>query len=552
LLLFFQKKKRLLFFRHRRLLTGCETFWDRHCAMSQSAQHPFLESSNRPPGGTRRVFRALVLDGPRAAWLDCLALLVAAGAIRMVGLPGLPLWSDELFTVFWSQLPIDYLFGAGAGIDATPPFYYALMHGWISLFGDSPLAVRLPSWLFSSATVPLVYLTAARLFDRKIALLAGVFAAVNPFAVMYAQEARCYALLGWVDAAALFSLAVWLRRRNLWGEVLLPWLALFGLAVSAGVFLHYTSVFFMAACFAVAAFDLGLSRPYQFERFALWSVLLLFAGGCAADQLWQASQLFHDSRLAWIPAMTPAVAANFLLAVMSDPQQQGWVTWLSCVLLAAAATGARGRVWRREAWLLLAVLPVLFCVLLFGASLVRPVAIPRVGLWLTMPLCILLAACVTGQRSGWLRGAAAVAVLAAWLVPLAHYVAKPGKEDWRTAALIAARQPGCDGPVMYVDNSGLGLVYYQPELAQRPLFTLSLTKVQGGFAPVPIAVKQQDILQQTYLHPNYIYLRQVPAFLAANPHTALVLLPGYEPVLGVLPAPKLAGRLAGGLTMACY
>ncbi len=98
-----------------------------------------------------------------------------AGAIRGIGLPALPLWSDDIFAVYWSQLPIDYLFGQGAQTETNPPLYYAFMHLWIMLSGDSPLSVYVPAFVVSAATVPLVYLTAAILFDRRTALLAGVF-----------------------------------------------------------------------------------------------------------------------------------------------------------------------------------------------------------------------------------------------------------------------------------------------------------------------------------------------------------------------------------------
>src|ERR1700737_4349856 len=77
-------------------------------------------------------------------------------------------------------------------------------------FGSSEGFVRGLSVLFSVATVPVIFFLAARLFDRRAALLAALLLAINAFHIRYAQEARSYAMLVFFAV-----LATWLFARNL-------------------------------------------------------------------------------------------------------------------------------------------------------------------------------------------------------------------------------------------------------------------------------------------------------------------------------------------------
>jgi mannosyltransferase len=515
--------------------------------MSQA--HPFVFVS----GATGRLNVRAVFDR-WAGWVDGLALLVLAGFVRAVGIGGLPFWYDELFTIFWSRLPVGFLLGAGAHKDPTPPTYYLFMHGWIWLFGDSPLALHTPSLIFSSLTVPVVYLTAKTLFDRRTALLAGLFVAINPFLVVYSQEARTYALLCLADSLALLALAVYFRFRDEGGVRLLRWLALFAAAVIFGVFLHFTSIFFLTACFLAVGLELAIGGPNGIWPVVMWGVIAAVTAACVAYPLWLAAGISESSGLAWIPPLSLPSATYFLLSVVLDPQApMGWPGWLCCGGLAAVlAAGAWWLRLGRVQALLVVVLPALFCAMLFVASGIRPILVPRVGIFLAVPLSILLARAVLSQRWPALQWVAGGVVLAAWLVPLVLYFRAPDKENWTLAAAIAVHQQACDGPLVYVGNSGMGLIYYQPSLASRPLYSLSLTLADGRLWRVPIADAQKDMLETAYLHSQFLYLRDLPALIAAHLHTMLVLRPPFASVVEMLPRPAALGELPGRLVVACY
>ncbi|MEU9125180.1 glycosyltransferase family 39 protein [Streptomyces sp. NPDC048506] len=120
------------------------------------------------------------------------------------------MWRDEAAT--WqsahrSLAEIGHMVGQ---VDVVHGLYYAVMHGVFALFGDSLLALRLPSVLATATACGLTALVGARLSDRKVGVAAGLALALVPAIQEHSQEGRSYALV-----LAFVVLATWLLVRAL-------------------------------------------------------------------------------------------------------------------------------------------------------------------------------------------------------------------------------------------------------------------------------------------------------------------------------------------------
>ena len=85
--------------------------------------------------------------------------------------------------------------------------YYALLHVLIGWFGDGAFVIRLPSVIASGAAAGAVALLGLRLFDRRVALAAGLLTAVSLPLVFWGQDARGYAAMVALVAGSFVAFA---------------------------------------------------------------------------------------------------------------------------------------------------------------------------------------------------------------------------------------------------------------------------------------------------------------------------------------------------------
>jgi hypothetical protein len=148
-----------------------------------------------------------------SSWQPGIIILLAFG-LRMIALNVRPLWYDEAFAVLYAEKSLGAILSGtlvqvqGAAADVHPVAYYFLLHGWMALVGQSPLAVRMLSVCYGLGTVALVYRLMRDLFSARVARWAILVVAVAPFQIAYSQETRMYAMLGFWSMAAL---AAWVR-----------------------------------------------------------------------------------------------------------------------------------------------------------------------------------------------------------------------------------------------------------------------------------------------------------------------------------------------------
>ncbi len=135
-------------------------------------------------------------------------LIMTAGALlRLIGLGDRQLWLDELIQLQRFSGPdlVDNVLALRSEIAATP-LDYVVQSVVVSLLGHSEFAVRCHAFLFGSLSLPVFFLIARRLFDRRTAILSLVLFAVYPLHYHYSREGRNYALFVFLTLSAYLLL----------------------------------------------------------------------------------------------------------------------------------------------------------------------------------------------------------------------------------------------------------------------------------------------------------------------------------------------------------
>ncbi len=134
--------------------------------------------------------------------LALVLLALLALALRCARLDFQPLWWDEGYSVWFATHSLGQM-AALTALDIHPPFYYALLRGWILMLGAGPVALRLLSVAIGFLGLPAIYLAGRRMLGPGVGALATVLLAVNPFHIYYSQEIRMYGLVALLSAAML-------------------------------------------------------------------------------------------------------------------------------------------------------------------------------------------------------------------------------------------------------------------------------------------------------------------------------------------------------------
>jgi hypothetical protein len=180
----------------------------------------------------------------RVPWAGlAVAVVVAVGVVARFTASS-QLWLDEALTVNIARLPLADLAEA-LRHDGSPPLYYALLHGWMELFGTGTVAVRALSGVFAVACLPLAWRVGLRMGGRTAATAVLVMLALSPFAVQYASEARMYSL------AMLLVLAGGLAVVNLLERPSPGLIAAVALLTGALLLTHYYALYTVAAAGAL-------------------------------------------------------------------------------------------------------------------------------------------------------------------------------------------------------------------------------------------------------------------------------------------------------------
>jgi len=382
-----------------------------------------------------------------------LAALALGAALLM---PGRQFSYDEAFTAAITALPPDGIVLATAG-DVHPPAFYLAVRAVRLVFGASESALRLWPAICAAIAAWLVYRIGLRYLAPRHALAAGAVAAVLPGLLLFAQTARMYSML-----AALVLAAFWAALNGRW--------LLFVGAAGLAAYTHNYAWLYIVALAPLWAFD-------RRGRLALGAVGLFYLPWGLTGL---AQQLAHVGSGFWIqpgtfwrlfepalmvgtgyaapPLMTIGLLGLFLLLT-------GAGVWAILTmyprLFSDFCTEIRARTpltWALYRVALLSVLIVPPILAALASALFQPVYLPRAFIPAIYLLPILWVAWLI-SRPGWVRGAAAAALIAAVM-----FVYWPAQQSPDIRGLIkkADIQPG--DQVYHIEIASRILMgYYTPD-----------------------------------------------------------------------------------------
>ena len=447
-----------------------------------------------------RAGRAPATAFARTAGLAApVAATAVAALLGLLFLGSKSFWLDEAFSAAAASLSIGALWHLAADSQANMSLYYVLLHGWRTV-GEGEFALRSLSVVFASASVPVVWALARRLFDETTAAVAAFLLAVNQFLLQYAQETRGYSLaVLLVSLASLLFLRAAERPTN--GR-----LAAYALVGGLSLYAHlYAALVLLAHLVAAILLDAHRRRlAVGFAAIGLLGLpLALFV-------------LFRD---------TGQVAFLSRPGVVDVAKTFAHLGGGRAPVLAYAALGvfalvaARREVvvprsragWRWAFLLLWAFLPIAAS---FLASQAKPFFQPFYLIVCLPPVVIVVARGLVTLPSVRLRVAATGIVLALSLLEVGLWYGTYDKEDWRAAEqYVAANARSGDVIGFYAPYARIPFEYY----AVRN----GLQDVRPGYPATPWG--RLSLRHATFDDPS----RRFPeTLLADNPRVWIVLSHG--------------------------
>jgi hypothetical protein len=395
-----------------------------------------------------------VTDSATHWWLPVTGVLLVGACLSVISLGSASFSLDESVSTTLASAPWHAFTQSVLHREANMSLYYLLLRGWMHL-GHSEAVVRTLSVVVSVAALFVVMLVARALHGRRVALIAGILLAVDPLVVLFAQNARGYALsLLLVSASSALFVAA-LRspsRSGLW----VAYALVSALAAYAN---------FWAALVPLAH---GVSLAFLPPRSAPWRRLVPTAVGLAV-LLVPLALLIHatdSSGVNWAAGSSAGKVFSKVRATVPHPVIDLAVVLAVVVLVVAVAVLRRhpamqnlSRHWPLVFALCWLVVPLGAVILL--SLTYKPLLVVRYLVICLPPFVLLVAVGLSRLRARLAMVTATVALIALSAVGVGAFFAHGASQDWRgAAASVADRARPGDGVVVFAPYTRIPLQWY--------------------------------------------------------------------------------------------
>jgi len=450
-----------------------------------------------------------------------LVLVLAAGAwMRWDPVRG-SLWIDEFGTFWVVQDGLAETLRRSLSFQGQSPLYYVLAWLSLTLFGESELALRVPSLAAGVATIGALALAARHIGGPRAALWAAILGWLSAPAIRASVDARPYALVLLTVALACAGFAWAVRTgarqaRALW--------VLGGAAVAWAHYVQYPVVGGLVAAYLVTPALRRVYAPRQFGvDLGLHGVLVLLCAPQIIALMTRRESLSWLDRADHLASVPPLIALAPILLMRfvarrgksTDPACDGLARacWLACVGQVAALEVAA----------------------LVGINLLTP----RYFIAIVVPGLLVAAAGLARMRAGEIGAALVgfVTLTAADLVPAKQRLGSftgHGYDDWRGAVAALTERIGEDDRPVVLYRSGF--VEDDTTPLGHPVAATRSPLRSPGAAPFPAAVHP---LTFRWLHagrPAY-FASSIAPLMSSSPRVHLLaatFVSSGRPYVGLL------------------
>jgi mannosyltransferase len=393
------------------------------------------------------------------------AIVLGALGLRLFELGVESIWIDEWSSVVLARSDVTNIL-RDRSQSVNPPLYFLLLHFWTRVFGDSELAIRMPSVVCGAIAVVLGFVVGRDLFSRFVGIVTAALLAVSLFHIQHSQDARGYTLMVMLT---LLSMLFFLRLSR--SQARAPE---FGY-VAASAMLLYTHAFGVLIVLAqnvfVAAVTIASQGPTALTPrrwivlqaalvllFFPWSVFLI-------------GQFMVIQSGYWIPEPALASLAETFLTYANDSRAMLFCfAVLACIaVFNSVAIGGRSPLATRDEPRLSSAQACLLLVLWLGLPIIVPFVVSKVStpvyytrytLAASVAFLILVARGIESLR--YLRVGVVALMIVLSVAPIRRYYSATTKEPWRDVAADLDRDATAGDLLLFNDGSYAELVreYY--------------------------------------------------------------------------------------------
>jgi 4-amino-4-deoxy-L-arabinose transferase-like glycosyltransferase len=386
------------------------------------------------------------------------------------------IWLDEGISIYRAHFPVIEIIKQLLW-DNHPPLYFSLLHFWVFVFGDSEIAVRSLSALFSFFALFAMYRIGSLVFDRHTGMLSTFLLAISVFHLRYAQEARSYSLMAFLTLLSMYYFFRLLERENLKASMMYiasSLLLLFTHHHGIFVLLAQNVFYFTTACSSKDKSSLNLKKWFIIQS----TILFLYMPWILPwISILVVRILNHQSGTEWIPVPTYNTLVN-TLSVYSGVRSSEWLYILLAITgfiygrksrntqipeqsppypakhIPVCRNSIAARTYFLLLWLAISIMAPFVISLLF-----KPVYHVRYTISASLAFYILVAKGIGIINNRLIRYLVIIIIIALASLSIGGYYTNVNKKPWREAIRHIDLKAGEGDLILYVPGASLKMLH---------------------------------------------------------------------------------------------